>query len=181
MANNIRRRRRIRIVKMEFQKNFILKFCAIIVFSALTVGAIVYTLSIPSTTTVFENSRLAVKSTADFMLPLLILSSLVAIIAAGSVTIIITLFISHRIAGPLYRLESDIAEINRGNLEVEIHVRKNDVLQNLAKSLNQMLKTIRNTVRDVNKELADIPATALPDQDQRRLENAKNLLRRFKC
>ena len=181
MENNMRKRRRIRIVKMEFQRNFILKFCAIIVFSALTIAAIVYTLSIPSTTTVFENSRLTIKSTADFILPLLILSSLVAIIAAGSITIIITLFISHRIAGPLYRLEKDIAEVNRGNLGVEIHVRQKDELQNLAKSLNQMLKTIRNTVGELNKELTDIPATALSDKDQRKLENAKNLLKRFKC
>jgi methyl-accepting chemotaxis protein len=181
MENEMRKRRRIRIVKMEFQRDFILKFCGIIIFSALTIAAIVYTLSIPSTTTVFENSRLAIKSTADFMLPILLLSSLVAIIAAGSITIIITLFISHRIAGPLYRLEADIAEVNNGNLKVEIHVRKKDELQVLAKSLNQMLKTIRNTVVEINKELVDISATNLTDQDQRKLENAKNLLKRFKC
>lgn len=181
MKNDMRKRRKIRIVKMEFQKNFILKFCVIIIFSALTIAAIVYTLSIPSATTVFENSRLAIKSTADFILPLLILSSLVAIVVAGSITIIITLFISHRIAGPLYRLENDIAEINRGNLGVEIHVRQKDEFQNLAKSLNQMLKTIRDTVVEANKELADIPAMALADKDQRKLENAKNLLNKFKC
>lgn len=181
MENNMRKRRRIRIVNMEFQLNFILKFCAVIIFAALTIAAIVYTLSIPSTTTVFENSRLTLKSTSDFILPILILSSLVAIIIAGLITIIITLFISHRIAGPLYRLEKDIAEVNQGNLGVEIRVRKKDELQNLAKSLNQMLKIIRNTVVEANKELADIPAAALPDKEQRKLENVKNILKRFKC
>ena len=180
MENNMFKRRRIRIVRMEFQRNFILKFCGVIVLSTMLISAIVYLLSTSSTTTVFENSRLAIKSTADFILPLLIFSSLMAIIIAGSVTIIITLFISHRIAGPLYRLETDIAEINRGNLGVEIRVRKNDELQDLAKSLNQMVKTMRNTMVEINKELIDIPASPLVDKDKLKLDNAKNILRRFK-
>ncbi len=181
MDNVIYKRRRIRIVKMEFQRNFILKFCAIIIFAALIIAAIVYALSISSTTTVFENSRLTVKSTADFILPLLILSCLAAIIGAGAVTIIVTLFISHRIAGPLYRLEKDIAEVNNGNLNVEIRVRKKDELQELAKSLNQMLKSIRNTLSEVNKEIKSITLSAIPEKEQEKIEKIKNILKKFKC
>ncbi len=181
MENNMLKRRRIRIVKMGFQMNFILKFCAVIILSALTIAAIVYVLSLASTTTVFENSRLTLKSTADFMLPILILSSLVAIIITGLITIVITLFISHRIAGPLYRLEKDIAEVNSGNLEVEIHVRRKDELQNLAKSLNQMVRTMRNTVGEVKQEITDISTAALPEKEQAKLENVKDLLKKFKC
>jgi methyl-accepting chemotaxis protein len=166
---------------MEFQRNFILKFCAIIIFAALIIAAIVYALSISSTTTVFENSRLTIKSTADFILPLLILSCLAAIIGAGAVTIIVTLFISHRIAGPLYRLEKDIAEVNNGNLNVEIRVRKKDELQELAKSLNQMLKSIRNTLSEVNKEIKSITLSAIPEKEQEKIEKIKNILKKFKC
>lgn len=181
MNNIMYKRRRIRIIKMEFQRNFILKFCVIIILSALIIASIVYALSMSSATTVFENSRLEVKSTADFILPLLILSSLVAIIAAGSITAIVTLFISHRIAGPLYRLEKDIAEVNNGNLNVEIRVRKKDELQDLARSLNLMLKSIRNTLAETVKELQNIAAGALSESDREKLEKAKNLLKKFKC
>jgi nitrogen fixation/metabolism regulation signal transduction histidine kinase len=181
MQNNIRHRRRIHMVKMKFQRDFILKFCAIIIFSALIIAGIVYVLSAASATTVFENSRLVIKSTADFLLPLLLLSSLVAIIATGTLTIIFTLIISHRIAGPLYRLEKDITEVNNGNLNMEIRVRKDDELQDLAKSLNQMLKIIHNTVSVIGKEIIDIPVTSLSGKDQQHLENAKNILKKFKC
>jgi methyl-accepting chemotaxis protein len=181
MVNDMYKRRRIRIVRMKFQMDFILKFCAIIILAALIIAAIVYALSISSTTTVFENSRLTVKSTADFILPLLILSSLAAIIGAGAVTIIVTLFISHRIAGPLYRLEKDIAEVNNGNLTVEIHVRKKDELQELARSLNQMLKSIRSTLSELNKEIKSITLAAIPEKEQQRIESIKNILKKFKC
>jgi len=145
MNTNIRQRRRIHIVRMKFQRDFILKFCSIIIISALIIAGIIYVLSLSSTTAAFENSRLVLKSTSDFMLPLLILSCLVAIIAMGTLTIIFTLVISHRIAGPLYRLEKDIDAVKNGNLDIEIRVRKDDEFQDLAKSLNQMIKSIRDT------------------------------------
>ncbi|MFA5275448.1 MAG: HAMP domain-containing protein [Candidatus Omnitrophota bacterium] len=180
MQNRIHVRRRIHMVKMEFQRNFILKFCAIIIFSSLIIGVIVYVLSAASMTTAFESSRLVIKSTSDFILPFLIISCLAGIIMSGTLTIIITLFISHRIAGPIYRLEQDIAEIDKGNLNLEIHVRANDELQDLAKSLNQMVKTIRTSIIELDKELSTVPAEALSDNDRQRLENAKSLLKKFK-
>ncbi|MFA5275583.1 MAG: methyl-accepting chemotaxis protein [Candidatus Omnitrophota bacterium] len=181
MENDMRKRRKIRIVKMEFQRAFILKFCAVIVLSALIILVIVYLLSLSSTTTVFENSRLMIKSTADFVLPLLILSSLVSIVAAGTVTFIITLFISHRIAGPIYRLEKDIEEANNGNLAVNIQVRKKDELQNLAKSLNRMIKFFRGALAELNEELEGIPESSLAEKDKNKLENARGILKKFKC
>jgi len=144
MKNNIRERRRMRIVKMGFQRGFILKFCAVIICSSLALAAIVYALSASSTTTVFENSRLQLKSTADFILPFLALSSLIVIIAAGAVIVAITLFVSHRIAGPLYRLEKDIAEVIKGNMNMNFRVREKDELRDLANALNQMMKALRD-------------------------------------
>jgi nitrogen fixation/metabolism regulation signal transduction histidine kinase len=129
---------------MKFQRGFILKFCAVIILSSLILAAIIYGLSASSTTTVFENSRLQLKSTADFILPLLVFGGLIVIVAAGAVTFIITLFVSHRIAGPVYRLEKDIAEVTKGNLNVTFRVRKNDEFQSLAEALNQMVKSLRD-------------------------------------
>jgi len=166
---------------MEFQRDFILKFCAIIILVALIISGIVYALSMGSLTTVFENSHLAIRGSADFILPLLVLSSLASIVAAGLATVIITLFISHRIAGPIYRLEKDIAEINNGNLKVQIQLRQKDELQELAKSLNQMVKTIQITFGELKKELTGISTGVLSEADQRKLENAKNQLNKFKC
>lgn len=181
MHSNIHERRRIRIVKMKFQRKFILKFCAIMILSSLIVTAIVYTLSSSSLTTVFENSRLTIKSTADFILPLLVLSSLVAIIASGIVTIIVTLFVSHHIAGPLYRLERDISEVSKGNLNIIINVRKKDELKGLAGLLNEMIGSIRNTIAEVNKEITEISSASLQGKDQQRMQNIKSLLSKFKC
>jgi len=78
-------------------------------------------------------------------------------------------------------LEKDIAEVNNGNLNVEIRVRKKDELQELAKSLNQMLKSIRNTLSEVNKEIKSITLSAIPEKEQEKIEKIKNILKKFKC
>ncbi|MFA6281070.1 MAG: methyl-accepting chemotaxis protein [Candidatus Omnitrophota bacterium] len=181
MNNHMHEKRKIRIVRMKFQRNFILKFCAIMILSSLIITAIVYGLSASSVTTVFENSRLTIKSTADFILPLLILSSLVAIVVGGIITISVTLFISHRIAGPLYRLEHDITEVGKGNLSIRIYVRKKDELNDLVGFLNQMIDSIRKIIVDVNTELTGISVANISGNAQQKLENAKNLLKKFRC
>jgi len=103
-------------IKKEFQRNFIIKFCTLVVIGAALSGGIIYTLSKSTVTTTFENSRLMIKSTADFILPSVLLASAVVIAVIGLATIAITLFTSHRIAGPLYRLEKDVEEVAAGNL-----------------------------------------------------------------
>lgn len=181
MENNMRERRRVRIVKMQFQRGFILKFCAVIIFSSLALSAIVYWLSASTSTTVFQNSRLVIKSTADFLLPLLLLSGLIAVITSAIATIILTLFVSHHIAGPLFRMEKDIAQVSEGNLGVNFHLRPKDQLLELAGSLNLMLKSIRDTLTEINKEISGITASGLSGQEQERIENIRNLLKKFKC
>src|SRR3989338_21534 len=127
------------LIKRKLQTDFILKFCLLLVLACAIMSALVYLLSEKTTTTSFENLRLTVKSTADFILPALILSSFVAIILVAIATIIVFLIITHRIAGPLHRLETDLTEIAKGNLTKDIHLRKKDEFKALAAIINSLL------------------------------------------
>jgi len=139
-----RRRLKNYLIKKGMQARFILKFCLLVVLACVIMGAIVYILSERTTTASFEDLRLTVKSTADFILPTLILSSIVAIILVAIATIIIFLIITHRIAGPLHRLETDMAEIAEGNLIKDIHLRKKDEFKALAAVINSLLNNWRD-------------------------------------
>jgi len=105
MKNKAHERRRIRVVRMGFQRNFILKFCAVVAAGGLLTIGILYVLALRSTTVSIVDSRVAVKSTADFLLPVLIQTVLVVVVLTSAAAIAVTLFVSHRIAGPLYRLK----------------------------------------------------------------------------
>jgi methyl-accepting chemotaxis protein len=62
----------------------------------------------------------------------------------------LSIFVTHKIAGPLYRLKKTISEITKGNLDVKVRLRKRDDLKDLAEHVNMLadeLKTFVNTVK----------------------------------
>src|SRR5437016_1162289 len=89
-------------IDRDFQNKFIVKFCAIVLGGGLFTIALLYYLSRLSTTVVIINSRVSVMSTSDFMLPILMQTVLIVTVLIAIATIIVTLFVSHKIVGPLY-------------------------------------------------------------------------------
>ena len=70
--------------------------------------------------------------------------------------LIITLFsffISHKIAGPLYRFEKDINSLAKdGDLTRIFRLRKRDEMQELAEALNTMVSGFRGKLTDMARE-----------------------------
>ncbi len=156
---NFKDRRKNYYIKKKFQRNFILKFCVLVVLGSMISGAIIYYMSKATVTTTFENSRLVIKSTADYILPMVLLSSAVVILLVGMVTIFITLFTSHRIAGPLYRMEKDVDEVTTGNLNVRFNLRAGDEIRPLALSLDKMTQVLRKRVAAVKSIVNEMDAS----------------------
>ncbi len=52
------------------------------------------------------------------------------------------LLISHRIAGPMYRLEQDLDKIAKGDLSLRIRLRRKDELGSIAEGINKVLDKI---------------------------------------
>jgi nitrogen fixation/metabolism regulation signal transduction histidine kinase len=126
MEEKFKNRRRNYFIKKKFQRDFILKFCGLVVGGSIISGVIIFMMSKNTLTSAFENSRLVIKSTADFILPAVCLSSAVVLILVGLAAIMITLFTSHKIAGPLYRMEQDVKEVAGGNLKIKFNLRGSD-------------------------------------------------------
>jgi methyl-accepting chemotaxis protein len=59
---------------------------------------------------------------------------------------VLSIFITHKIAGPVYRLKKVLAEVAAGKLGVTITLRKNDDLQDLAAGLNVVVGDLREFV-----------------------------------
>ncbi len=52
------------------------------------------------------------------------------------------LLISHRIAGPMYRLEQDLDKIAKGDLSLRIRLRRKDEVGSIAEVINKVLDKI---------------------------------------
>ena len=70
---------------------------------------------------------------------------LVPIVAA------ISIFLSHRIAGPLFRIERFLKAVASGNFAARLKLRKRDELHDLAETINDMVGDLRNRVKIVKQ------------------------------
>jgi len=171
-------RRKNYFINKKFQSQFIIKFCFLIMLACVVFGTAVYLLSTTTTTTAFENSRLIIKSTADYLLPLLILTSLMTIFIVSIATIMLTLFISHKIAGPAYRFERVAEEIGRGNLNLQIKLRSKDQFQPIAEGLDVMAANLKRhiiTLKEKQQQLSSAIAKMSPIEDNKTRERVAEL------
>lgn len=169
-------RRRQYFIDKKFQARFIIKFASLVIVATAISGAIVYFMARSTVTTSFENSRLVIKSTADFILPSVLLAGAVAIVSIGLATITVALITSHRIAGPLYRLEKDLKEVSSGNLQMRFGLRKSDEMKSLAEGLNVMVDNFRGDVVNIKKATSAIESAL----NANNIELAKALLKDLK-
>jgi len=180
-----RNRRKNYFIKKKFQTRFILRFCFPVIFTALIAAIVVYYFSSQSTVTVFENSRLVIKPGTEFIIPGLILSALFSIILVGIATVIIMFFISHRIAGPLYKVENSLERMADGDLSFDIHFRKRDEIKKLANAFNMTSRKLNGLIGDVKQERAELDSAVSrlnlltgklsPEQREALKENIKKL------
>ena len=61
----------------------------------------------------------------------------------------VSIFITHKIAGPLYRLKKSLSVITEGNLDVKVKLRKGDDLKDLAEHVNMLVDAFRTFVNTV--------------------------------
>ncbi len=165
MAGNgrIYPRRRTYLVEKSFQVRFILKFCLVVLAGALISTLLVLLLTRGSLTSSFEQSRLVIKSTASAILPAIAYTNLITLALITLSTVIVTLFVSHKIAGPIYRFEKELEEIASGDLTRKIALRRKDQITNLAQNLNQMVSNFNRKISELKQDIEDIKKTAQED------------------
>lgn len=149
-------RRKNYFIKKRFQTGFFLRFVLLVLLeSVLIVGIFMYIAGDTITTGYFD-SVLRVDRTLDvFFMPMFLIIVVVGIgiSIAGMVTFIL---LSHRIAGPLYRFENDLKEIQKGDLTKRISLRKTDQLEELRGTLNSLIRSLDVRMGKMQSELSEI-------------------------
>ena len=77
-----------------------------------------------------------------------LLNSLLWVFGIGVLLVIIqivllTIYFSHKVAGPVYRFEKVCHNMIEGNYKDQIHLRRGDEMQNLATLLNEVIRVTR--------------------------------------
>lgn len=140
-------------VKKRFQTRFILIFGLLVLAGGFLSTGLVAFFSHGNTTALFSNSHLKITDTSFFLMPALIYANLITIIIISLSVIVTALFVSHKIAGPLFRFEKDIKIIATGDLTHKINLRKKDQLKKLALDINDMSARLGKQINTIKIDL----------------------------
>jgi len=139
-------RRRNYLIDKKFQGKFIARFSMLVIIGGLLTIALLYLLGTQSKTVAIQNSRVVAKTTADFILPLLMQTVIAVTILVGIIAGILTLLMSHKISGPLYRFKKAIEALEQGDFSSEFNIRSMDQLGGLADEINNMIRKTRQEI-----------------------------------
>ena len=153
-------KRRQYFIDRKFQGAFIFKFFLVLLLGALLTIVITMLTTRATLTSSFNGGRLVIEQTSLAILPSVVFTSVITTVVVGLVALVVTLLISHRIAGPMFRFNKDIEEISRGNLQKNVKIREGDQFGAVADNLNEMVGTLNSRLREVQGELERLSATA---------------------
>jgi len=148
MQERVPAKRRVYLIRDSSQPHIILGIQVIyflLVFFSGTVLAIVMQHNV-SSADVARN--LAGRDTLELLLPTLIVLNVVGLI----VTSILSVFFTHRIVGPVYRLRYIMRDVGDGNLSRLAAFRKDDELQELATAFDEMVIGLNRRVYRLRAE-----------------------------
>jgi methyl-accepting chemotaxis protein len=153
MDTNPKNRRKILFIKKQFQTNFIIKFCLIVLFTSLLFGSLLFFFTRNSTTVVFKNLRIQTIPTQEFLLPSLTAGLFISLAVASILTIVLMIGASHKIGGPMYRFEITLNRLAEGDLRQFVVLRDFDQLKDIADSLTNALESLRKKMSNINNQV----------------------------
>ena len=95
---------------------------------------------------------------------------LLSMLLVAPIVVMIGIYTSHKIAGPIYRIEKFLGSVADGDLSIPLTLRKNDELVNLANGINSVIDSIKITVK---REKSAIDNISKSMEDLRRLATSQ--------
>ncbi|TAN43764.1 MAG: hypothetical protein EPN22_09250 [Nitrospirae bacterium] len=132
------------IIESKFRTKFFLKYICIVSFGLLVILLLLF-LGLPKTTIISYGGTLSSFSDANKFLPLLLIAAFVidSLTIPFTVTVI-AILASHKIAGPIYRMQKFINDMAEKRKARPLRFRNSDQLHETADALNTMIRDLES-------------------------------------
>jgi len=134
----------------------ILGYFLFVVIGCLIFTVILALLSADSLTVVYQDNDLQIGQTPFMLVKQLLTANWIFLIAGSAFVVVAAMMITHRIAGPLFRLERAVDNMSRGQLNDIIYLREKDEGKELAEKLNQFNNRLSQDLRYMARQSRNI-------------------------
>ncbi len=159
MSNQNKYKRRKYFINKDFQGKYIFNYFFLVAIGSIFFIGIFSFFSSNTLSIVYDNYHLQLGVTPDILLRKILYTQWFFVVIGGGLIILITLLLTHRIAGPFFRFEKALDEMKDGNISKKIVLRKKDEGKVLAEKINSFNCTLADKISQI-KALNSNIATA---------------------
>ncbi|MBI5586942.1 MAG: methyl-accepting chemotaxis protein [Deltaproteobacteria bacterium] len=143
------------LVEKTFKLNFGLRLCLLTAAGMLAVTLFLYYATSKDLGDSYGRAIYLINDLKIRIFPLIFASfySIFILVVITTAIAVISVLYSHKIAGPIYRLEKNLELIGSGDLTVNTRFRRTDQLFVLADEINAMVRSLNHTVRGYGEAL----------------------------
>lgn len=182
MTDNRRRpfRRKNHFVKKSFQSSFALRFGGLIALEAFLMALLFLYVSRGTLTTAYADNELTIERTAAFFFTTFAIIGAITAVTMALIGTLVFVILSHRIAGPVYRLQKSLEDIRRGNLVHHIRLRRKDELGDLAADVNRLSEFLDGKIGEMKREARKASEAKTPAEAAEALKRLEEIAGSFK-
>lgn len=101
----------------------------------------------------YKETYATLRNLQKVLVPMISLSVLIYLIIGSAIVVLITIFISHSIAGPLFKMEQFAESLRRGAVNFPMRLRSGDQIGLLAEALSELQVALANRLRPFGRAL----------------------------
>lgn len=145
-----------REINIRFQVRWIIRLAAACIIASLLLLLVLRMVLSHEIGTNFSRSFYALKNMELFLFPAVGFSVLFYILVVSLLVAGVTIFVSHSIAGPIFRLERLAEMLGRGDLSFSTRLRRTDQLISVAETVGELRDSLAGPLREVGRSLERI-------------------------
>ncbi len=168
-------RRRNYFIKKKFQSDFFIKFVALLLLEAVLIAALFMFIARGTLVTAYHGAELTIQKTGAYFLSYIFIMFIVAV-GIGIAGVFVFMFLTHRIGGPLYKIEKTIEEAQSGNIAQRVQLRNTDQLFGIRNSMNTFLAEMDDRISRIKADVEKGIDILGKDHDPGNVSKVKELL-----
>ncbi len=172
-------KRKIKLINRRFQLQLMAKFILLNSLILSLFGILIYIFFKSEINANLASAHTAYTDMSQMILPIVLTLSILNIIVTAIVIASMILLWSHKIAGPLYRLNVAAQEVAKGNLAPLSRFRDTDQLQELSSSFSGMTSTLSTDFGQMSAIVDEIKQHSVPDHFNEKINQLETILKKY--
>lgn len=177
--NKLSNERKTKLINQSFQWRWIARpililFIGLIALATVLIFSLNYTIDAS-----YKQYIETLHSTKQLIWPAVVGGTVVVFFIGAILITWQFLRLTHRVAGPMYRLGETFKKLKDGNLTLRISFREGDEFQELADKYNLAVENIDKRLKEIRRELNKISVEDVSDDNYRHVKRVQDILKEF--